>query len=98
MKNYNPPAPQRWSKREIRVLCDRERGLGTFVLRSLMANLGASSSAATPEPVVLTAADIPRTELSVPYEAHPVPALKWWLLCRGIKAPSSWSKQQLIER
>ena len=63
-----------------------------------MANSGDSSSTATPEPVVLTAVDIPGAELSVPYEAHPVPALKWWLLCRGIKAPSSWRKQQLIER
>ena len=61
-----------------------------------MAN--ASSSSTAPEPLVLTAADITGAELSVPYEVHPVPALKWWLLCRGIKAPSSWRKQQLVER
>ena len=34
-----------------------------------MANSGASSSTATPEPVVFTAADILGAELSVPYEA-----------------------------
>ena len=25
-------------------------------------------------------------------------ALQWWLLCRGIKTPSSWKKQQILER
>ena len=58
----------------------------------------AGSSTPTSASVVLTAEDIPGAELSVPYETHPVPALKWWLLCRGIKAPSSWRKRQLIDR
>ena len=52
----------------------------------------ASASSTAHEPLVLTTADIPGAELSVPYEAHPVPALKCWLLC-GIKALSSWRKQ-----
>ncbi len=38
--------------------------------------------------VELTAADIPGAELSEPLEGHGVPALKWWLTCRGIKPPS----------
>ncbi len=32
----------------------------------------------------LTAADIPGAELGEPLEGHGVPALKWWLTCRGI--------------
>ena len=55
----------------------------------------AGSSTPTSASVVRTAEDIPRAEL---YMTHPVPALKWWLLCRGIKAPSSWRKRQLIDR
>ena len=47
---------------------------------------------------VLCAADIPGAELSKPFDKHTVAALRWWLLCRGIKAPSSWKKAQLIER
>jgi len=48
--------------------------------------------------VELTEDDIPGAGLSEPLESHTVPALKWWLLCRGIKVPSSWKKQQVIER
>ena len=48
--------------------------------------------------VELTAADIPGADLSEPFEGHGVPALKWWLLCRGIKSLSSWKKHQLISR
>ena len=43
--------------------------------------------------VVLTPADIPRVDLSEPYEAHAIPGLKRWLLCRGIKAQTSWKKK-----
>ena len=38
--------------------------------------MAAEANLSTPGPVVLTAADIPGAELSMPYEAHPVPALK----------------------
>ncbi len=48
--------------------------------------------------IALTAADIPGAELSEPWDKHPVAALKWWLLCRGIKAPSSVRKKDLIDR
>ena len=50
-------------------------------------------------PVVeLTSADIPRVNLSTPYEQHTVAALRWWLLCRGIQASTSLRKKQLIDR
>lgn len=52
----------------------------------------------TLDEVALTAADIPGAELSEPWEKHPVAALKWWLLCRGIKAPTSMRKKELIDR
>ena len=37
--------------------------------------------------VILTAADIPGADLSELYKKHTVAALRWWLLCRDIKAP-----------
>ena len=58
--------------------------------------MAAEAEDSRPVSVVLTADGIPGAELSIPYEAHGVPALKWWLLCRGIKAPWSWRKQQLV--
>jgi len=48
--------------------------------------------------VTLTAADIPGADLSEPLESHAVPALRWWLLCRGLKVPSSLRKEQVIDR
>ena len=33
--------------------------------------------------------DIPGADVSEPFEQHTVSALHWWLLCRGIKVPSS---------
>ena len=35
--------------------------------------------------VALTATDIPEATLSEPLESHSIPALRWWLLCRGWK-------------
>ena len=48
--------------------------------------------------VTLTEEDIPGAKLQEPLETHAIPALQWWLLCRGIKTPSSWKKPQIIER
>lgn len=45
--------------------------------------------------VSLKPADIPGADLKEPFETHAMPALRWWLLCRGIRAPSSWKKQQV---
>ena len=46
----------------------------------------------------LTPADIPGAELCEPFESHTIPALRWWLLCRGISAPTSWNKKKIIDR
>ena len=48
--------------------------------------------------VNLTESDIPGALLSEPMDCHTMPKLKWWLLCRGIKAPTSWNKQKLLSR
>ena len=48
--------------------------------------------------VKLTAEDIPGAELKEPLERHGIPALQWWLLCRGIKTPLTCRKSQLIDR
>ena len=48
--------------------------------------------------VELTGDDIPGTTLRAPFADHKVPALKWWLLCREINAPSSWKKPKLVAR
>ena len=34
--------------------------------------------------VTLTDEDIPGAKLHEPFETHTIPALQWWLLCRGI--------------
>ena len=58
-----------------------------------------SSSATTSgSEVTLTDEDIPGAKLSKPYIKHTMSALRWWLLCRAIKAPNSWKKQQLVDR
>ena len=48
--------------------------------------------------VELTEEDIPGAALKEPLESHTVHELKWWLLCRGEKAPSSWKKAQYVSR
>ena len=48
--------------------------------------------------VYLTEFDIPGAFLSEPMASHTVPQLTWWLLCRGIKVPTSWKKQKLLFR
>ena len=48
--------------------------------------------------VTLELADIPGADLKEPFEMHAMPALRWWLLCRGIKIPSSWKKQEVMDR
>ena len=58
-------------------------------------------SASSPEPrpeLILSPEDIPGAVLSQPYAKHTAAALRWWLLCRGVKVPSSLKKQQLVER
>ena len=45
--------------------------------------------------VVRTPSDIPGADLKEPFQAHTIPALKWWLQCRGISVSAS-SKRELI--
>ena len=59
-----------------------------------------SNEPANTEPLVveLSEDDIPGARLSDPLESHNVQELRWWLLCRGIKVPTSWKKTNLISR
>ena len=57
-----------------------------------------STDADSAEDVVLSAEDIPGACLSEPYEQHTIAALRWWLLCRGFKAPTSWKKREIVAR
>ena len=59
---------------------------------------GPDSKADAGAVVTLLAEDIPGAELAEPLEKHPVAALRWWLLCRGIKVPTSVRKKDLIDR
>ena len=59
----------------------------------------AAAAAAGPTTQVrLSAADIPGAELAEPLEKHQCAALRWWLLCRGMKVPTSVRKKDLIDR
>jgi len=62
-------------------------------MASVSCGMGGAAATITLEP-----SDIPGAVLEEPFEAHAMPALRWWLLCRGIKAPVSWKKKQLITR
>ena len=53
-----------------------------------------SSDAVAGSPAVTEAG----ASLEEPLDAHNVSALKWWLLCRGIKLQSSSRKKQLVAR
>jgi len=44
---------------------------------------------ASQSPVGLNDTDIPGAHHDEPFEAHNVAALRWWLLCRGIKLTTS---------
>ena len=48
--------------------------------------------------VHLTEVDVPGASLAEPLEKQSVPALKRWILCRGIETPSNARKKQLLER
>ena len=48
--------------------------------------------------VELTDVDIPGAHLEEPLDLHNVAALRWWLVCRGIKASSTLRKHELITK
>ena len=55
-------------------------------------------STAPLQTVCLTEADVPGALLNEPIEGQSVPALKRWLLCRGIEMPRSAKKRKLLEK
>ena len=46
--------------------------------------------------IELKATDIPGAHLDEPFEAHNVAAIRWWLLCRGIRVQTSLRKHQIM--
>lgn len=58
----------------------------------------AEATAGTGLVVTLTEDDVPGASLPEPMEKQTVPALKRWLLCRGIEMPSSVKKKVLLDR
>ena len=48
--------------------------------------------------VLLTEVDVPGASLEEPMDKHSIPALKQWLLCRGIEMSSSVRKGQLLDK
>ena len=42
--------------------------------------------------------DIPGASLTELFESYTITELCWWLLCRGISAPKSWKKAQVLSR
>ncbi len=58
---------------------------------------GEGESSTTVEEIMLTAVGIPGAELSEPLDKHPVAALRWWLLCRGIEVPNSTKEKDLVD-
>ena len=63
-----------------------------------MSTTAAAVTSSSCSALTLTSADIPGANLKEPFETHAVPALRWWLLSRGIKAPIAWRKKQLIDQ
>ena len=41
----------------------------------------------------LSPVDIPGADLTEPFDRHTIPKLRWWVLSRGIKAPTSWKNK-----
>ena len=71
---------------------------GLVVYICIVVIQGGAMAGPAEQDVILTEADIPGANLSEPFERHTIPALRWWLLCRGISVPRSWNKAKLIAR
>ncbi len=50
------------------------------------------------EEITLASSDIPGADLVEPFEKHNSQALRWWLLCRGMKVPQSVKKADLVAK
>lgn len=69
------------------------RAAQSFIISAL--KMEASSSQ---QVVQLTKVDVPGALLEEPMDKHSIPALKRWLLCRGIEMASSVCKGQLLDK
>ena len=56
-----------------------------------MASNEAITSRNERDTVELTKDDIPGARLTGAIDGYTMAELKWWLLCHGMKAPSSWN-------
>ena len=65
---------------------------------AIMASNEAITSWNEGDMVELTKHNIPGARLTGAKDGYTMSELKWWLLCRGVKAPNSWNKKQLISR
>ena len=65
----------------------------SFTISTLKMEAGLSQQV-----VQLTEVDVPGASLEEPMDKHSIPALKRWLLCRGIEMPSSVRKGQLLDK
>ena len=65
---------------------------------AIMASNEAITSWNEGDMVELTEHDISGARLTGAKDGYMMSELKWWLLCRGVKAPNSWNKKQLISR
>ena len=72
--------------------------LFTFTTMVLLLHLFQCFRMAEETTMELTEADISGAVLKEPLESHAIPALRWWLLCHGIRVPTSWKKPKLIDR
>ena len=59
--------------------------------KAIMASNEAITSSNQGEMVELTEHDIPGARLTGAKDGYTMSELKWWLLCRGVKAPNSWN-------
>ena len=67
-------------------------------IETIMASNEALTSRNEGDMVELIDDDIPGAKLTGAVDGYTMSELKWWLLCRGVKAPNSWNKKQLISR
>ena len=68
------------------------------ILYTVCTRMAAVSAGVSESTLRLVEEDIPGASLTEPFESYTVTELSWWLLCRGISAPKSWKKAQVLSR
>ena len=80
------------------VVCTRSEGRGTHSTKGdsvapyKVCSLRVNSKVYSELPRIT----LPGADLSEPWESHAVAALSWWLLCRGVKAPTGCRGNKLL--